>query len=109
MLVVSYNPGYQNILKALKPSTKQRFVAIEFDFLPKEQEVAIVAAESGLDERHVAPLVNLAHRLRAMKGHDLEDGGSTRLLAHCKSPLESRPTIQHADTAAPLTPPHDTP
>src|SRR3546814_10835073 len=56
MLVVSYNPGYQNILKALKPSTKQRFVAIEFDFLPKEQEVAIVAAESGLDERHVAPL-----------------------------------------------------
>ena len=48
MLVVSYNPGYQTLLKALKPSTRQRFVAIEFDFLPPEQEIAVVAAESGL-------------------------------------------------------------
>ena len=48
MLVVSYNPGYQNILKALKPSTRQRFVAIEFGFPPPEQEIAVVAAESGL-------------------------------------------------------------
>ena len=51
MLVVSYNPGYQTLLKALKPSTRQRFVAIEFGFLPAEQEIAVVAAESGLAPR----------------------------------------------------------
>lgn len=48
MLVVSYNPGYQNLLKSLKPSTRQRFVAIEFDFLPKEAEIAVVASKAGL-------------------------------------------------------------
>ena len=73
MLVVSYNPGYQNLLKSLKPSTRQRFVAIEFDFLPRDRETAVVSEESGLDEARVAPLVNLAHRLRALKGHDLEE------------------------------------
>ena len=49
MLVASYNPGYQNILKTLKPSTRQRFLAIEFDFPARRRETAIVAAESGLD------------------------------------------------------------
>ncbi len=104
MLVVSYNPGYQNILKALKPSTKQRFVAIEFDFLPKDQEIAIVSAESGLEERRVAPLVNLAHRLRAMKGHDLEEGVSTRLLVYCASLIESGLKPQEAISAALIEP-----
>ncbi|WP_306723586.1 CbbQ/NirQ/NorQ domain-containing protein, partial [Gulbenkiania mobilis] len=83
MLVVSYNPGYQNLLKSLKPSTRQRFVAIEFDFLPKEQEIAVVSEESGLAAQKVAPLVALAHRLRGLKGHDLEEGVSTRLLVYC--------------------------
>nr|CAD6600391.1 CbbQ/NirQ/NorQ/GpvN family protein [Rhizobium sp. TCK] len=104
MLVVSYNPGYQNILKALKPSTKQRFVAIEFDFLPKEQEIAIVSAESGLEERHVAPLVNLAQRLRTMKGHDLEEGVSTRLLVYCASLIESGLNPREAISAAMIEP-----
>src|SRR5215469_10007182 len=71
MLVVSYNPGYQSLLKALKPSTRQRFVAIEFDFLPAEQEIAVVADESCLSADRVRPLVHLAGRLRALKGHDL--------------------------------------
>ena len=83
MLVVSYNPGYQSLLKALKPSTRQRFVAIEFDFLPPEQEIAVVAAESGLAPDRVRPLVQLAGRLRALKGHDLEEGVSTRLIVYC--------------------------
>ena len=48
MLVVSYNPGYQNVLKGLKPSTRQRFLAMDFGFPPAEAEAAIVAAESGL-------------------------------------------------------------
>ena len=82
MLVVSYNPGYQSLLKALKPSTRQRFVAIEFGFLPPEQEIAVVAAESGLPHDHVRPLVQLAGRLRALKGHDLEEGVSTRLVVY---------------------------
>ena len=83
MLVVSYNPGYQNVLKSLKPSTRQRFVAIEFDFPPFEAEVEVVAIESGLDPVRCRPLVSLAHRLRALKGHDLEEGVSTRLLVYC--------------------------
>ena len=85
MLVVSYNPGYQNLLKALKPSTRQRFVAIEFSFLPRVEEIAVIARESGLAEGRVAPLVDLAHRFRALKGQDLEEGVSTRLLVYCAS------------------------
>ncbi|MFB6462462.1 CbbQ/NirQ/NorQ/GpvN family protein [Bradyrhizobium tunisiense] len=83
MLVVSYNPGYQTLLKALKPSTRQRFVAIEFDFLPPDQEIGVVSAESGLTPERVRPLVGLAGRLRALKGHDLEEGVSTRLVVYC--------------------------
>jgi len=83
MLVVSYNPGYQSLLKALKPSTRQRFVAIEFGFLPTEQEIGVVATESGLAPDRVRPLVALAGRLRALKGQDLEEGVSTRLIVYC--------------------------
>lgn len=82
MLVVSYNPGYQNILKSLKPSTRQRFLALELDFPGPEQEIAIVAAESGLVPERVRPLVNLATRLRQLKGVDLEESVSTRLLVY---------------------------
>jgi len=83
MLVVSYNPGYQTLLKALKPSTRQRFIAIEFSFLPPEQEIAVVSAESGLSPERARPLVGLAGRLRALRGHDLEEGVSTRLVVYC--------------------------
>ena len=55
MLVVSYNPGYQNILKSLKPSTRQRFLAVEFGFPPPDTEAAIVAHESGLPLDRCAP------------------------------------------------------
>lgn len=83
MLVVSYNPGYQNILKMLKPSTRQRFVSISFDFPPPEIEIRIVASESGLPEQDCIPLINLAQRLRALKDVDLEEVASTRLLVYC--------------------------
>ena len=89
MLVVSYNPGYQNILKSLKPSTRQRFVAIEFGFPLPEAETAIVAQESGLPAGRVAPLVRLANALRELKGQDLEEGVSTRLLVYCASLIRS--------------------
>lgn len=85
MLVMSYNPGYQNILKSLKPSTRQRFIAVEFDFPSPEIESEIVAAESGLSVERVRPLVQLAGRLRALKGQDLEEGVSTRLVVYCAS------------------------
>ncbi len=89
MLVVSYNPGYQNILKSLKPSTRQRFMAMEFDFPPAEIEVEVVAKESGLPRARCAPLVRLAHSLRALKGQDLEEGVSTRLLVYCATLIRS--------------------
>ncbi len=66
MLVVSYNPGYQNILKSLKPSTRQRFVAIEFGFPKPDAETGIVVQESGLPADRVAPLVQLGNALRAL-------------------------------------------
>lgn len=83
MLVVSYNPGYQNILKSLKPSTRQRFVSISFDFPPLEAEVEIVSSESGLPTEQCRLLVNLAKRLRELKEVDLEEVVSTRLLVYC--------------------------
>ena len=66
MLVASYNPGYQSVLKSLKPSTRQRFIVIDFDYPQEEAEVAIVAAESGLAAQRCRPLVLLAQRLRCL-------------------------------------------
>ena len=104
MLVVSYNPGYQTLLKALKPSTRQRFVAIEFDFLPPEQEIAVVAAESGLAPDRVRPLVRLAGRLRALKGHDLEEGVSTRLIVYCATLVAAGVSVADAVLAGMIEP-----
>jgi len=83
MLVVSYNPGYQNILKSLKPSTRQRFIAISFDFPPPETELEIIATETGLERDKCRVLVNLATQLRILKDIDLEENISTRLLIYC--------------------------
>ena len=80
MLVVSYNPGYQNLLKNLKPSTRQRFVALCFDYPAPEVERRIVVAESGVDERLATRLVKLASALRRLTDQDLEETVSTRLL-----------------------------
>ena len=104
MLVVSYNPGYQNLLKALKPSTRQRFVAIEFDFLPREREIEVVSLESGLDAARVAPLVDLARRLRALKGVDLEEGVSTRLVVYAAQLIVGGMSLNRAIEAAMIEP-----
>jgi nitric oxide reductase NorQ protein len=79
-LVASYNPGYQNILKRLKPSTRQRLLSINFGFPDAATETAVVARESGPDTVRVAPLVRLAGHVRALSRMDLEEGVSTRLL-----------------------------
>jgi nitric oxide reductase NorQ protein len=109
MLVASYNPGYQNILKTLKPSTRQRFLAIDFDFPAPQREIDIVASESGLSKERVAPLVRLAGKLRALKGQDLEEGVSTRLLVYCASLVHGGMPIERAIRAALIEPLSDDP
>ncbi|KUO58477.1 MAG: AAA family ATPase [Alphaproteobacteria bacterium BRH_c36] len=104
MLVASYNPGYQNILKALKPSTRQRFLAIEFDFPPAAREIEIVCSESGLAKDQAAPLVRLAGKLRRLKGQDIEEGVSTRLLVYCATLIKAGMPIERAVKAALIEP-----
>jgi len=81
-LAISYNPGYQSVLKDLKQSTRQRFVALEFDYPSAELERKIVASESGVDAALADKLVKFAHMTRNLKGSGLEEGASTRLLVH---------------------------
>ena len=95
MLVASYNPGYQNILKSLKPSTRQRFLSVEFDFPAPARETEIVAAESGLPEARVTGLVRLAGKLRALKGQDIEEGVSTRLVVYAATLIAGGMPVEH--------------
>ena len=81
-LAISYNPGYQSVLKDLKQSTRQRFVALEFDYPAPELERRIVANESGVDAAMAERLVKFAQMTRNLKGSGLEEGASTRLLVH---------------------------
>ena len=82
MLVVSYNPGYQNLLKGMKPSTRQRFTALQFNFPAPEVERMVLMRETGCDERLAQRLVGLVNSLRALKDHDVEEAASTRLLVY---------------------------
>jgi len=81
-LVISYNPGYQNLMKDLKQSTKQRFAALDFEYPEEDVEAEIVAHETGVDKDIAAKLVQIAHRARNLKGHGLDEGISTRLLVY---------------------------
>ncbi len=84
-LVISYNPGYQSLMKDLKQSTKQRVGAIDFGYPPLEVEVEVVAHESGVDAATAEKLVQVAQRARNLKGHGLDEGVSTRLLVYAGS------------------------
>jgi len=79
-LIVSYNPGYQHVLKDLKPSTRQRFVSLEFDFPPADLERRVVLHEGGVDDATAAALVELAGRIRRLRDRGLAEVPSTRLL-----------------------------
>ncbi len=81
-LVMSYNPGYQSLMKDLKQSTKQRFVALDFDYPIAETESDIVAKESGLDIELSKKLIQIAATARNLKGHGLDEGISTRLMVY---------------------------
>ena len=81
-LVISYNPGYQSLMKDLKQSTKQRFVGFDFDYPAPELEASIIATEAGIPLADAVRLVKVGATARALKGHGLDEGISTRLLVY---------------------------
>jgi nitric oxide reductase NorQ protein len=90
MLVISYNPGYQTVLKDLKPSTKQRFVALHFDFPSEEIERKIVLNEApGISPEMVQQLVTAGRKARLLKDHGLEEAASTRALVYAASMMNA--------------------
>ncbi|MCB1237725.1 MAG: CbbQ/NirQ/NorQ C-terminal domain-containing protein, partial [Verrucomicrobiae bacterium] len=80
MLVVSYNPGYQRSMREMKPSTRQRFVSLSFDFPAEENEVRIVAEESGVEPKIAERLVRIGRKIRHLHELSLLESASTRLL-----------------------------
>jgi nitric oxide reductase NorQ protein len=82
LLIISYNPGYQSVIKDLKHSTRQRFVAIEFDYPPRELEAEIIAHESGVDPGLAVELARIGEKVRHLRDQGLEEGVSTRLLIY---------------------------
>ena len=110
MLVISYNPGYQTVLKDLKPSTKQRFVGIHFDYPSEEVEREIVAKESGgLDTDRVEKLVAAGRKARSLKDHGLEEATSTRALAYAGELMQAGLSPRVACRAAMIAPITDDP
>lgn len=104
LLVVSYNPGYQNLLKGMKPSTKQRFVAIDFDYPTKDEETKIVMNESGTSKEVCEQLIRITHALRRLENHDIEEAPSTRLVIYAAQLIESGMSMYEACIAALVLP-----
>ncbi|MCA6058635.1 CbbQ/NirQ/NorQ/GpvN family protein [Thalassolituus sp. ST750PaO-4] len=100
MLVMSYNPGYRNLMKGLKPSTRQRFVSIGFNYPDEQQEARIVMQESGIDLQTAQRLCAVAAALRKLNDADLEESPSTRLLIHCARLIRSGLPAEIATEAA---------
>jgi nitric oxide reductase NorQ protein len=88
-LVISYNPGYQSLMKDLKQSTKQRFTAFDFDYPSASLETSILAKETGLDEAIASQLIKIGQAARNLKGHGLDEGISTRLLVYAATLIKS--------------------
>ncbi len=82
LLIISYNPGYQSILKDLKHSTRQRFVSLEFDYPDVERETEIIAREAALPESVAKRLAVIGQKVRNLSAHGFEEGASTRLLIY---------------------------
>ncbi len=82
MLVVSYNPGYQNVLKGMKPSTKQRFISMEFTYPKPDIEKEVIIKESGIDDDTATKLVSIASEIRNLSDVDIQEAVSTRLLVY---------------------------
>jgi nitric oxide reductase NorQ protein len=82
LLVLSYNPGYQSVMKDLKQSTRQRFVALDFGYPPRDVEARVIAHESGIDVDAALRLATLGEKVRHLKAGGLAEGVSTRLLVY---------------------------
>lgn len=111
MLVVSYNPGYQNLLKGMKPSTRQRFVAIRFGYPSPQTEQEILRVETGIDSHLADQLVTLGTALRSLTDHDLEASASTRLLVYAATLIQGgieAAAACRASLVEPLTDDEDT-
>lgn len=104
MLVVSYNPGYQHAFKGMKPSTRQRFVAMRFQYPNSKLEQEVIIGETGISTEQATRLVNLANALRALKGYDLEEAASTRLLVYAATLIHSGLSMVDACRAALVEP-----
>ncbi len=104
MLVISYNPGYQSVLKDLKQSTKQRFVAIDFGYPPADIEARVIAHEAGVDKEIAGRLVKLGEKVRNLRNHGLEEGISTRLLIYAGTLIRQGVPAVRACEAAVTTP-----
>jgi nitric oxide reductase NorQ protein len=106
MLVISYNPGYPSLTKNLKPSTRQRFVAIDLDFPPPGLETQIVAHESGVDHEAARRLVQLGGLIRHLRDSGLDESPSTRVLTYAGLLIRSgiaRRRASELAIAAPLS------
>jgi nitric oxide reductase NorQ protein len=106
MMVISYNPNYQSVLKELKPSTRQRFISINLGWPAEELEIRIVCREASVDEQTAEKLVKAANRIRNLIHQGLEEGVSTRELVYAGTLLRSGLSIRdslHATMIEPLT------
>jgi nitric oxide reductase NorQ protein len=108
-IVISYNPGYQSLMKDLKQSTKQRFGGIDFNYPEAETEVEIVKHEGGVENEIAEKLVQVAHRSRNLKGHGLDEGMSTRLLIYAAQLISKGIDPEQACKMALVTPLTDDP
>ncbi|MDH5353883.1 MAG: CbbQ/NirQ/NorQ/GpvN family protein [Gammaproteobacteria bacterium] len=108
-IVISYNPGYQSLMKDLKQSTKQRFGGMDFDYPDTEIEIEIVQHEGNVDKTLAEKLVQVAHRSRNLKGHGLDEGMSTRLLVYAAQLMSKGISAEQACKMALVTPLTDDP
>ena len=104
MMVISYNPNYQSVLKELKPSTRQRFISINLGWPAEDLEIRIVSQEAGVDEQTSAKLVRAANRIRNLIHQGLEEGVSTRELVYAGTLLKSGMPVQDALRATMIEP-----
>jgi nitric oxide reductase NorQ protein len=105
-MVISYNPGYQSVLKDLKQSTRQRFVSMDFAYPEAEKEAEIVAREGNVDIQKALRLVALAQKIRNIREHGLTEGASTRLLIYAAEMIQRGVPVHDACRCAvclPLT------
>ena len=103
-LVISYNPGYQSLMKDLKQSTKQRFVGMDFDYAEAGLEASILVTETGIDKDIASKLVTVGEAARNLKGHGLDEGISTRLMVYAASLIDSGLSAREACRLAMVRP-----